>query len=165
MKLIQIINNTFFNQYELRLVDYKFCNNSNNVLAILKPRFSRFKINIPIAEVIFNNNYLLKIHPYDCYTIGILYRLLQEGINLIQKKLRLRLWHNNEKITNCINFTGLDYINGILKFEIGESQTKHNVSISDFLDNIYMIRGLGCTEASKLGFIITDYLLDRTNLL
>ena len=149
------------NQYELRLVNYKFCNNSNNIFAILKPRFSRFKLNIPIMEVISNYNYLSKIHPYDCYIIGVLYRLLQENIPLNQKKQLLKSQHNNEKIISHIKFIGLDYVAGALKFNIGKSQTEHNILISDFLNNAYMIRGLNSIESSKLGFIVTDYLLDR----
>ncbi len=161
MKFLNFLNNIFFKQYELRINSYLFCKNS--IFIIFKPRFSRYKLIVPIFKVIKNKHYLLKIHPYDCYIIGILNRLLQENINPIQNERLLKINHNNEKISFCLNFIGIDYVKEVLQFEIGRSHTKHNIPIITFLKNTYIIRGLNSIESLKLGFTITDYLLNKDN--
>lgn len=161
MQLAQLINNLFFKQYELRLFNYSFCNVSQKILITLKPRFSRYKVEISINEILSNMNFLSKIHPYDSYIIGILNRLVQENYNPLQHETLIKIQHNNEKIKHRIRFLGINYIEASLQFNIGKHLTHHNISIEKFLKNSYIVRVLNSHDAVKLGYTITDFLLDK----
>jgi hypothetical protein len=113
MRVVKFINNILFKQYELRIEDYLFNKNTQEHCILFKLKFSRCKLKVKLSDVVNNENYLKKIHPYDCYIIGILSNLIFN--NMIPKnKTILKLQHNNEKIRPCLYFTGIDYKNNKL---------------------------------------------------
>lgn len=158
MNLIKFVNNIFYKQYELRIEDYIFRGNED-VKIVFKLRFSRNKLNVPLHEVVNNENYISKIHPYDCYIIGILNRMLLEKIPF-KNKNTLKIKHNNEKILPCIHFSGFNCKNKKLTFELNKSKTKYNITIDEFIHSRFILRGLPSVDSLQVGFIITDYLMN-----
>lgn len=163
MNIIKLLNNTLFKQYELKVEDYLFTsdNTKKQATILFKPRLSRCKLKVTLDETVNNENYIKKIHPYDCYVIGILNRILLE--NVIPKNTQiLKIKHNNEKISPHLRFSGIDYNKGILTFKISNSNTMHNITITDFIRKIsFIVIALSSIDALQLGFIITDYLIDN----
>ena len=162
MRLLNI-NNILFRQYELKVEDYLLNNENGQSLILLKPKFSRYTLEVTLTELMHNENYVIKIHPYDCYLIGILNRMLLENIIPNNKNI-INISHNNEKIHPYIQFTGTDYAKHELTFEINQSRTKYHISVSDFLKNPHIIRAISSSDSLQLGFTITDMLISNGEL-
>ena len=159
MQIRELINNILYKQYTLKVENYLFDLTTYQCNVVLKIRFSRCKLNLQLNEIINNQNYINKIHPYDCYAIGIISRLIMSK-KIPQDPSILKIIHNNEKFKQCFNFIGIDYKNNNLCFNIINSIHKHNISFNNFIENTHIIRVLSSIDAYKVGFFITDSLID-----
>ena len=94
----------------------------------------RCELKFKLRDIIGNEDCIEKIHPYDCYTMGIIDRLTQEHlVNINPTKIKIK--HNNEKITPFLSFIGIDYKKQFLTFEVHNSKTQKYVAINDFIKN------------------------------
>ena len=150
----------FTKEYPLTLDSYSFSTKKNTYILVFRVRSKQVVNKLEIQQVFFDSEMLKEIHPIDAYIVGIIYGLYRNKTVVQADVMSFFTGYNSYHMidphlfvsTQCMDDNDIDVI--ILKSKYSIKTFK--VPLLELHNRPYLLNAIGGSEASKLGFLISE---------
>ncbi len=142
----------------LKLEDIRFSRLSYHLL--FRMHHKSTILTYTLKEILRNKLYN-DLNPFDSYCVGIVHALNSNEIYNISNIAEKLCQFNHFDIKQQFDLVECNYLYGSIVVKSKNDNFYKKISIHDFIQNSYILYSFDCETAYKIGYFITDYLIDN----